>query len=79
MQTIAKQLRRLREQAKQSGHDTARVSIGIDGDRLRLCDDSGAYDYHYSAARLVRVCVGAPSRACEHIALLLTLGRPCNQ
>jgi hypothetical protein len=69
MRDVVDTLRDLRETAKQCGHVVDRVSIGIDGDTVRACDDSGAYDYHRRTdGRLVRVCVGAPSRALEAIA-----------
>ena len=80
LETLAAELCEHRQTAVASGHNCERLAIGISPARdfVRLCDDSGAYDFRFGeqTGRAFAVCVGAPSRAAEHIALLWRIAQP---
>ena len=66
---VLQRLHLSRHDAQQRGHDVRATSImGIWDGKLRVADDTGAYDWHVGPhGRVVRVCVGTPSRATEAV------------
>ncbi len=70
MNDIVKKLKATREFLAAKGWDTSRVTIGYYNGEVRVCDDSGAYDFRQGLRGVYRVSVGRPSKVTEWVACL---------